>query len=76
MNTNHKTMQTISKSLSDFIDAGLSHCENDIDKLMLLTTLALHVDRRSKEICGEQECQPAKKPKEKREKLKKAMQKN
>ena len=43
-------LKAIVKSLEDFIDAGASHAESDIDKLFLLTSLALHIEKRQKEI--------------------------
>ena len=80
MNNNRKNAQMLAKSLSDFIDAGLSHATTDIDKLFLLTALALHIDMRSKELSGEQPCEQKTEPKkwDKRDKkrMKKAMQKN
>jgi hypothetical protein len=75
MNNNRKNIQMITKSLCDFIDAGISHGQNDIDKFLILTALALHIDKRSKEIDGGTPCQTQENPK-KQGRLKKAMQKN
>jgi hypothetical protein len=74
-------VQVLCKSLTDFIDAGLSHCQTDTNKLFLLTALALHIEKRQQDISGaesppenliQQESQLDKRD---NKRLKKAMQK-
>jgi len=78
MNDDRKTAQMLVKSLCEFIDAGMSHANADLDKLYLLTALAMHIEKRQKEIGGDSVCQPLKQQPQFKDKkrMKKAISKN